>query len=96
MPPFWQALAVCETGARWDWGAHHRPGEGSLYAGGLGFASTTWTAWATKLGLARRYPHAYDAPPMVQVRVGRYGLSIGGYWGCLHGSNAWILSLPGR
>ena len=83
LPPFWQALAVCETGGRWDWGARHRHLEGRQYEGGLGFYAGTWRAWAGAVGVLHRYPHAYLAPARVQVRVGRYGLARGGYWGCL-------------
>ena len=35
-----------------------------------------------ELGLLRLYPHAYLAPPPVQVRVAEYGFARGGYWGC--------------
>ncbi len=83
VPAFWQNLANCETGGRWDWGAHHRPAEGHTYEGGLGFYYRTWTLWASAVGVFGRYPHAYMAPPLVQVRVGRYGLAHHGYWGCL-------------
>lgn len=95
VPPFWAALAQCETSSRWDWGAFHRPGEGHLYEGGLGFATSTWRLWAGAVGVLRRYPHAYVAPPLVQVKVGRYGLAQHGYWGCL-AQHAWIWALPGR
>ena len=80
---FWTRVAQCETGGRWDWGAGHRPNEGSSYEGGVGFAASTWRLWAGALGLVSRFPHAYDAPPMVQMRVAEYGLDRGGYWGCL-------------
>ena len=91
VPTFWERLATCETGhigtagdgrPRWDWGAHHRHLEGTRYEGGVGFYSGTWTLWAGELGLVRRYPHAYLAPPVVQVLVAEYGLAHGGYWGC--------------
>lgn len=95
MPAFWQALANCETGGRWDWGRYRRPKEGPLYEGGVGFAASTWQAWAGSVGVLHRYPHAYLAPPLVQVRVGRYGLERRGNWGCLH-AHPWIYSLPGR
>lgn len=85
---FWYRVAVCETGSggvpRWNWGAEHRPGEGSTYEGGLGFYWATYRTWAAHLGLLTRYPHAYDAPPAVQARVAAYGLSVGGWWGSLH------------
>lgn len=83
VPAFWQRVAICETGGRWDWGAQHRPGEGHTYEGGVGFYWATWRLWAGHLGLLQRYPHAYMAPPAVQARVAAYGLSVGGYWGCL-------------
>lgn len=104
MPPFWWALGVCETGhigdpadgaPRFDWGARHRNLEGSRYEGFVGFAASTWHSWAGSLGISSRYPHAYLAPPLVQVRVARYGLARGGNWGCLH-SHPEIYSLPGR
>lgn len=94
MPPFWAAVAQCETGSRWDWGKQHRRGEGHLYEGALGFAASSWSYYAPRAGVHKA--HAYLASPMEQVRVGRYLLARGGYWGCLHGSHAWILSLPGR
>lgn len=94
MPPFWAALAKCETGGLWDWGSKRRPHEGHLYEGGVGFYWASWRLWAAAVGVLGRYPHAYMAPPMVQVRVGRYGLARGGRWGCL--SHAWIWRLPGR
>lgn len=102
MPPFWWALGTCETGhigepgdgaPRFDWGRYHRHLEGTLYEGFVGFAASTWRLWAGHVGV--RYAHAWQAPPMVQVRVARYGLSVGGYWGCLH-SHPEIYSLPGR
>ena len=91
VPTFWERLATCETGhigasgdgrPRWDWGAHHRHSEGTTYEGGVGFYSGTWSLWAGELGLSRLYPHAYLAPPPIQVRVAEYGLAHGGYWGC--------------
>jgi hypothetical protein len=81
VPAFWRALAQCETGGRWDWGARHRPGEGHTFEGGLGFYYGTWTTWREQLGIA--YVHAWQAPPAVQVRVAAWGLAHGGYWGCL-------------
>lgn len=89
---FWWTLGTCETGhigdpsdgqPRFDWGARRRHLEGTSYEGFVGFAASTWRLWAGHLGLTGRYPHAYDAPPLVQVRVARYGLSVGGSWGCL-------------
>lgn len=81
--PNWWKVAVCETGGRWDWGQKHRPAEGDLYEGGVGFAASTWQLWAGSLRLLARYPHAYDAPAAVQIRVAEYGWRRGGYWGCL-------------
>lgn len=84
---FWTRVGSCETGSggppKWDWGAERRPGEGSSYEGGVGFAASTWRLWASALGLLRRFPHAYLAPAAVQMRVAQYGLGKGGYWGCL-------------
>jgi hypothetical protein len=90
---FWTAVGSCETGhiglpddgpPRWDWGARRRPREGRVYEGGVGFYWATWAAWARELGLLARYPHAYLAPPRVQIRVAEYGRRVhGGYWGCL-------------
>ena len=91
VPTFWQRLATCETGhigqptdghPRWNWGALHRHLEGKTYEGGVGFYWRTWNLWAGELGLLRLYPHAYLAPPPVQVRVAQYGFARGGYWGC--------------
>jgi hypothetical protein len=87
VPKFWLRVAQCETGARWDWGKYaltpaRRPGEGTAYEGGLGFYAGTWTLWRTQLHLGYRY--AWQAPPVVQVRVAAWGLEHGGYWGCLH------------
>lgn len=103
--PFWWADGTCETGhigapgdgaPRFDWGKHHRPLEGSKYEGFTGFAVTTWRAWAGDLGLLKRYPHAYDAPPLVQQRVASWAFHRWGGWGCLLGSTgAAIRSLPG-
>ena len=104
MPPFWWALGTCETGhigargdgaPRFNWGKARRHLEGPAFEGFVGFAASTWRAWASHLGLRSRFPHAYDAPPMVQVLVARYGLSTGGYWGCLH-THPEIYSLRGR
>ncbi len=84
---YWTAIASCETGGggppKWDWGSKHRPGEGTVFEGGLGFAATVWQSWATELGLAKLYPHAYNAPPLVQMRVAEYGVKMhGARWGC--------------
>jgi hypothetical protein len=101
---FWWAVGVCETGhigaagdgaPRWDWGKHRRPLEGSAYEGFTGFRPSTWQWWAGALKLLDRYPHAYDAPPIVQQRVAHYGLTNYGAWGCII-SHAEIRSLPGR
>lgn len=81
---FWKGVAQCETGSRWDWGAKHRHLEGSAYEGGVGFAASTWRLWAGQLDILTQYPHAYNAPMLVQMRVAEYGLSKGGFWGCLH------------
>jgi hypothetical protein len=60
-----------------------RVGTGALsIEGGVGFFSSTWRLWAGDLGLLPLYPHAYLAPPGVQVRVAEYGFARGGYWGC--------------
>ena len=88
VPAFWQRLAACETGSRWDWGRYantpqQRHLEGTRFEGGLGFAAVTWHAWARELRVLAEYPHAWMAPPEVQVRVAAYGLTHGGYWGCL-------------
>lgn len=87
LPPdrvaFWARVAQCETGSRWDWGAQRRPREGSTYEGGLGFYWATWQAWARSLGVLAQYPHAYQAPPRVQMVVAEYGYRRGGYWGCI-------------
>jgi len=73
---FWDRIANCETGGNWRM-------RGSTYEGGVGFAVTTWRWWAGKLGLLARYPHAYLAPRLVQIRVAEYGLlTWHGYWGC--------------
>lgn len=93
MSAFWWTVGTCETGhigesgdgaPRFDWGRYHRQLEGSAYEGFVGFAASTWRLWAGHLGLLGRYPHAYLAPPAVQALVAAYGLSVGGYWGCLH------------
>ncbi len=84
---YWTAVARCETGAggppKWDWGSRHRPGEGTLYEGGLGFSATVWQIWAGELGLLDLYPHAFDAPSLVQIRVAQYGRTAHhARWGC--------------
>jgi hypothetical protein len=84
---YWTAVGSCETGAggppKWDWGSKRRPGEGSLYEGGLGISAAMWLQWATELGLAKRYPHGYVAPPLVQMQVAEYGVDAhGARWGC--------------
>jgi hypothetical protein len=86
---FWRQLAQCETGGRWDWGrfagtARARAAEGTSFEGGLGFAASTWQLWAGAVHVLDEFPHAWMAPPPVQVRVAAYGLHRGGYWGCLH------------
>jgi hypothetical protein len=83
----WNAVAACETGGggppKWDWGSKHRPGEGTLFEGGLGFSAYMWKVWAGELGIVRRYPHAYDAPPLVQMQVAEYGVETDRVtWGC--------------
>ena len=56
---------------------------GSVYSGGVGFANTTWTWWASELGLAHRYPFADWAPRLVQIRVATLGYRRhNGFWGC--------------
>jgi hypothetical protein len=87
---YWTAVASCETGGggppKWDWGSKHRPGEGTLYEGGLGFSATAWQIWAGELGLLSRYPHAFNAPALVQIGVAQYGRKVhNGYWGCSGG-----------
>lgn len=94
--PFWAAVAQCETGSTWNWGAPGAKNAGGSYQGGVGFYASTWTAWATELRLVKRWPHAYMAPPAVQVRVASYGLRVHrGSWGCLH-AHPEIYRLPGR
>jgi hypothetical protein len=84
---YWTAVATCETGEggppKWDWGTKHRPGEGTLYQGGLGISALMWTEWAGELGLLTRFPHAFNAPPHVQMEVAQYGVSVHhAVWGC--------------
>ena len=83
----WTAVAACETGGggppKWDWGSKHRPGEGTLFEGGVGFSAYMWKVWAGELGILKRYPHAYDAPPFVQMQVAEYGVETDHVtWGC--------------
>lgn len=68
----------------WDWGAQHRPKEGTRYVGGVGFYWATYEMWAKALGVFSRWPRAYEAPRLVQIAVAEYGYEHGGYWGCLH------------
>lgn len=56
---------------------------GSRYEGGVGFAVSTWSLWAGQLGIAGRYPHAWMAPPLVQIAVAEYGYQHRGYWGTI-------------
>jgi hypothetical protein len=84
---YWTAVAACETGSggppKWDWGSEHRPGEGTVYEGGLGISTLMWNLWAGKLGLLTKYPHAYDAPPLVQMQVAQFGVTTShAVWGC--------------
>lgn len=82
--PHWLELAACESGdwlpdgthvpgsARWDWaapGTDLPPWGTDLHHGGLQFAPSTWAWVAGDLGLLEVFPHAYDAPPSVQVFV---------------------------
>jgi hypothetical protein len=84
---YWTAVAACETGSggppKWDWGSKHRPSEGSLFEGGVGFSWLMWKVWAGELGIYDQYPHAYDAPPLVQMEVAQYGVKVHhATWGC--------------
>jgi hypothetical protein len=83
----WTAVAACETGSggppKWDWGSKHRPGEGTIFEGGVGFSALMWKVWAGELGLLARYPHAFDAPPRIQMEVAQYGVTAHhAVWGC--------------
>lgn len=85
IPDHWRRLADCESGdwihggadfvagsARWEWGAPGAtvpPWGTRRHHGGLQFHPGTWTWVAGMLDLTERYPHAYDAPVEVQVRV---------------------------
>lgn len=81
---FWDRVAYCETSSRWDWGAEHRPAEGHVYEGGVGFYFGTYATWARELGLYVRYPHAYLAPRLVQIAVAEYGYTVhNGFWGSI-------------
>lgn len=86
--PFWAAVQRCEEPAT-GWTTR-----GSHYEGGVGFYVGTWRLWAGELGLVKRYPHAWMAPPAVQARVAHFGYVRGGYWGCIH-DHASIRALPG-
>jgi hypothetical protein len=84
---YWTAVATCETGGggppRWDWGSKHRPGEGPNYQGGLGISALMWRLWAGELGLLARYRQAYEAPPLVQMQVAQYAVTVHrAVWGC--------------
>jgi hypothetical protein len=73
---YWEAIAACETHSNWGM-------RGPVYEGGLGFYVGTWRWWARELQLLARYPHAYMAPRIVQIRVADYGARVHrGYWGC--------------
>jgi hypothetical protein len=83
----WTAVAACETGGggapKWDWGSKHRPGEGTVFEGGVGFSAYMWKVWAEELGILVQYPHAYDAPPLVQMQVAQYAVKTDhASWGC--------------
>ncbi len=84
---YWTAIAACETGGggppKWDWGSKHRPSEGALFEGGVGFSAFMWKVWAGELGILTQYPHAYDAPSLVQMEVAQYGVTMQhAAWGC--------------
>lgn len=74
---FWDRVQHCEEPTT-GWSTR-----GSTYSGGVGFYNSTWSYWAGKLGLARRYPNASDAPRLVQITVAEYGYQHRGYWGCI-------------
>ena len=83
----WTSVAACETGGggppKWDWGSKHRPGEGTVFEGGVGFSAQMWKVWAGELGILTQFPHAYDAPPLVQMQVAEYGVRTDhATWGC--------------
>jgi hypothetical protein len=72
---YWNRIHNCEQPSTWSMGG--------TYQGGLGMYWSTWDWWAGELGLARRYPDAGHAPPIVQMRVADYGYRAHrGYWGC--------------
>lgn len=74
---YWDSVARCETGGNWAM-------RGPTYEGGTGFAVSTWAWWARELGLYGRYPHAWMAPRLVQIRVSAYGWQrYRGKWGCM-------------
>ncbi|HEX4518431.1 MAG TPA: hypothetical protein VH063_02505 [Gaiellaceae bacterium] len=84
---YWTAVAKCETGAggapKWNWGSRHRPNEGTLYEGGVGFSTAMWKQWAAELGWLTLFPDAFDAPPRVQMTVAQYGAIVHkAQWGC--------------
>lgn len=71
IPQPWLALADCESGDG-DGRPPYRPNwrVDGYFDGGLQFLPSTWAA-ATRLyrNGSRRYRFAYEAPPIVQVRV---------------------------
>ena len=85
VPEPWATLADCESGdwlnrgaafvpgsARWQWGHPEvpvPPWGTRLHHGGLQHHPDTWRWVAGDLGLLDDYPHAYDAPPAVQIEV---------------------------
>ena len=88
----WGPLADCESGEwdrhaqpiphsrRWDYGApgaFSRPGY--PFHGGLNFHPDTWR-WVAELeGVLHLYPHAYDAPPSIQIQVGERTRQLQGW-----------------
>ena len=80
--PLWKADAQCETGSNWRFHA-------GAFEGGPAFYFSTWRWWAGLVPAARRYAHAYDAPPWVQAAVAQYGLDHFGRWGCLYRDWVW-------
>jgi len=75
---WWDRLAACETGSRWE-------GLGSTYQGGLGVWYGNWDRWARRFGLSARYPDAGDAPRSVQIALASwayYNERPRPYWGC--------------
>ena len=80
VPSFWQRLAHCETGGRWDWGAQHRAGEGATFVGGLGIYEPNWEAWRGHVGVAGP---AWRATPAEQAKVAAWGwVHVRAWWGC--------------